>query len=37
MIPIVHNAILNNIGNLMVKFVFVHKNSMIKEVSVKHV
>jgi|688.fasta_scaffold870224_3 hypothetical protein len=35
MIPIVHYAILKKIGNLKVKFVFVHKNSMIMEETVK--
>jgi len=37
MILIVNNVILHNIGNLKVKFVFVHRNSMTKVESVKHV
>jgi hypothetical protein len=37
MIPIVHYAILKKIGNLKVKFVFVHKNSMIMEKTVVNV
>ena len=37
MIPIVHYAILKKIGNPKAKFVFVHKNSMKMEESVKRV